>query len=1165
MNISLPLVLSVLLLGVALPVAAQQSVELRQGETQYNRQATNGVVPVADNVPPEATGGQFRGAAMVGAGVSRVNAFSPGALPTELGGSFASLVQSQGIPAGKEGGSIKVALRSARVGFPFFGRRAALLFGSVITPPEVDEYGVPLSSINKTLNPGRDKTYTPTEYWFAQPATTNSTEVDGFYWSPHARKVFATAAGPIAVPWRKASPDTTKTNLADVGTLTLDGLDYRVFTNRYVVSGSPVTPPRQMYWTKGDYTQSGLPIQVPRSRVKVVQVAYNAEFKERVETAVPQRSVPVADATKLLSETRTLWFDSSVGVIEAYNKEGRVFLEFLGASTSDGSRLEHLGFEIVDVVREPVPFDMTAELGDRITAFPGGVPSDVELDLEPVAVQDVRTQFAYRQIRPGTERTDFFAVRETRNQNDLLIHWLEEGAAGLRWPMRLSRYALSWPESIHRYSHYLRAPAKDVAEAKTTAIPLPNENAPYLQYQDALDQPRAGLTDAFAYYTWLTPQYPAHRGLLRFTAGDYVRFERVFSWLDSGLQSKTVAGSVATNLIEVADYYEFPKRMGDYGTALTAYWTTNTSYLANRSRGVNGDWRLFVGNNAADNASVGSISAWTLEVLLTNRLTSASWTTNFTNTTLLALVPGSTAFGQYSDTSINTVTGISNEVVGIRVALLGVTNRFASEIEAFLVSPRNGACAVLSDAGGLVAAEGWNLRFADDATGTVPSPLTPSEALLPHRPTDNLPNDPLPPGTVGNRVPRLGDLLLALDLPALPTPPPAAPWPSGTNAPTVVEERAFVGRRIERPASLGDGPIAGYISTNKGTAYSVSAYKSPLAVGFSEAVKGAIIPVNARPGFDSLEVWWFRPNGLSEASRNAGFKDILWPEALGLYDLEWPTSDPPIVLASNDGSGALPSDQAEGFIYYQNDSTLPGYNPNEEHALMQGGQAYALRDDLNVTGGDSYSSAPMVLVEYTASDGRPNMRAFPVVRERPEEGETFDYRVDAGTILQPPMPLPLLETPFAPDKPGQLRVSLNEEVPSWTNATATLQGATWSLSGRQPHFFRRFDLLVLQDPTKYATGGLPRWLLVTNTSPSSLSGILSTSAPYTLSEYVGTQPGGSSFRYNVDRETSLSKNIAVHIANPDQRLAWDAQIKEINTLDGWIEILFTTSVPSAAA
>ena len=78
---------------------------------------------------------------------------------------------------------------------------------------------------------------------------------------------------------------------------------------------------------------------------------------------------------------------------------------------------------------------------------------------------------------------------------------------------------------------------------------------------------------------------------------------------------------------------------------------------------------------------------------------------------------------------------------------------------------------------------------------------------------------------------------------------------------------------------------------------------------------------------------------------------------------------------------------------------------------MSGGSAFATRDDLNRTNSDTYSSAPFVLVSYTAADGRPAMSAFRVVREKPESGYVFDYVVPAGRVLQAPMPLPLLAKP----------------------------------------------------------------------------------------------------------------------------------------------------------
>jgi hypothetical protein len=229
---------------------------------------------------------------------------------------------------------------------------------------------------------------------------------------------------------------------------------------------------------------------------------------------------------------------------------------------------------------------------------------------------------------------------------------------------------------------------------------------------------------------------------------------------------------------------------------------------------------------------------------------------------------------------------------------------------------------------------------------------------------------------------------------------------------------ARVGSRIDPPS--GDYSPAGYIAS--GTDYSPNAYIDPFAGGVAAAEKGAIIPVNAKPAGESrLTVWWFRKINPPSSE----FSPIHTAAKSAVYTLGYPSSGDSIVLASNAGSGELTTAQANGSIYFQNNSAAPGYNPNEEHAIMHGGRAYALRDDLNVTSGSSFTSGPFVLLQYTdSSDKRPAMRAFAVKRE--DEFSKFRYSVTAGTILQPPMPLPVMPLPI--DPAGGL--SRNLEVPA---------------------------------------------------------------------------------------------------------------------------------------
>jgi hypothetical protein len=112
-------------------------------------------------------------------------------------------------------------------------------------------------------------------------------------------------------------------------------------------------------------------------------------------------------------------------------------------------------------------------------------------------------------------------------------------------------------------------------------------------------------------------------------------------------------------------------------------------------------------------------------------------------------------------------------------------------------------------------------------------------------------------------------------------------------------------------------------------------------------------------------------------------------------------------------------------VYYQNDSTQAGYNPNEEHAFMLGGRAYALREDLNIASGTSYTSDPYVLVAYThASDLRPSIHAYKVLRTNATY--TFSYASTAGTLLVKPYPLPLLPLPLEGE--GDSRTAKDVEI-----------------------------------------------------------------------------------------------------------------------------------------
>ena len=109
------------------------------------------------------------------------------------------------------------------------------------------------------------------------------------------------------------------------------------------------------------------------------------------------------------------------------------------------------------------------------------------------------------------------------------------------------------------------------------------------------------------------------------------------------------------------------------------------------------------------------------------------------------------------------------------------------------------------------------------------------------------------------------------------------------------------------------------------------------------------------------------------------------------------------------GTGVIQSDSTPS-LYYENDSTKVGYNPNEEHAFVRSGSggyvAWALRTDLNTTN----SSLSGVFVEYERN-GKAKLQFFHVLLTN----ETWSVLSDdctAGAILPGPHPLDFFDNPW---------------------------------------------------------------------------------------------------------------------------------------------------------
>ncbi len=231
-----------------------------------------------------------------------------------------------------------------------------------------------------------------------------------------------------------------------------------------------------------------------------------------------------------------------------------------------------------------------------------------------------------------------------------------------------------------------------------------------------------------------------------------------------------------------------------------------------------------------------------------------------------------------------------------------------------------------------------------------------------------------------------------------------------------------------------------------------------------EALPGPVIPVNLHPGAtvtQRLVVVWYDDPAQNDM--------LLWPHAARVYMPRWPRNEAEglgsIVIASQYGSESIKPDGSDQVvvgavttrvtdsqghiltnvapaettynpsrlqavqIYSQPDPTLPGYNPNEEHALMAPSlryaavsprppAAYALRvGDLNrvnlvsqTEAGQStrdYTSHPFVLVQFfDTALGEYGMRVYSVVKENPA---IPGYRFAATNLLVASTPSRVLQ------------------------------------------------------------------------------------------------------------------------------------------------------------
>jgi hypothetical protein len=182
---------------------------------------------------------------------------------------------------------------------------------------------------------------------------------------------------------------------------------------------------------------------------------------------------------------------------------------------------------------------------------------------------------------------------------------------------------------------------------------------------------------------------------------------------------------------------------------------------------------------------------------------------------------------------------------------------------------------------------------------------------------------------------------------------------------------------------------------------------------------GQIIPVNriesSRPQDvgRELTVAWYRSNS----------RGVYWAEKAVRYDPQWPFDPDKIIIASQQGGEVLGQEPLDPLnfpsvsLYIQDNPLLPGFNPNDEHAIFapsntgSGVEAvFALRSDFGskLNGDDSAASDPYVLVKYYDELSLEwKMRVYEVMATG-AGFNNFQFTGVAATTVSPPYPVRLL-------------------------------------------------------------------------------------------------------------------------------------------------------------
>lgn len=315
----------------------------------------------------------------------------------------------------------------------------------------------------------------------AIPALASGT-LTSYYYSPHAREVFASTPGTVEVTWRSSVPDATTNS-------------YIFFKERFAVSSATSNPVRNLYWTERSF--NGPQVVIPTGIIGTINPVFSNVFPQRVTSEYVVAGTPATTGDS--AELRTVWFDTTGGTrrLHAYNVTGRILIEYLGTLRADGT-YEFLGMDIVSVQQALRPSTVTIELGSQLRPYDSvSFDPDTTLVASPVNTATSGSVNYYSSVTLPNGSLAYYAERENDIEDRETFYWLtpksiaipptgatSSARTSIEWPVYLNKYLQVWPVNITSYAQNTVAPAGS-SETSGTGIAFIGGKIPQIVYQDS--------------------------------------------------------------------------------------------------------------------------------------------------------------------------------------------------------------------------------------------------------------------------------------------------------------------------------------------------------------------------------------------------------------------------------------------------------------------------------------------------------------------------------------------------------------------------------------------------------------------------------------------------------------------------------------------------------